>query len=113
LADGRNPLQPFRLPVTPEVAGSSPVAPAKYPTAQHYGTNTTQVRAAFMDASGKTLSAIRIGPDTTIGGENMALRSRNGTVPSGAASVEVIITFTEHNADYNYAGADDVSLVLS
>jgi len=34
-------------------------------------------------------------------------------VPSGAASVELIITFTEHNADYNYAGADDVSLVLS
>jgi hypothetical protein len=79
----------------------------------NYGTNTTQVRAAFMDASGKTLSAIRIGPDTTIGGENMALRSRGGTVPSGAVRVEVIITFTEHDADYNYAGADDISLVLS
>ena len=79
----------------------------------NYGTNTTQVRAAFMGASGTTLSAIRIGPDTTIGGENMALRSRGGTVPAGAVSVEVIITFTEHDADYNYAGADDISLVLS
>jgi hypothetical protein len=79
----------------------------------NYGTNTTQVRAVFMDASGKMLSAIRIGPDTTIGGENMALRSRNGTVPSGGVSVDVIITFTEHDADYNYAGADDISLVLS
>jgi hypothetical protein len=79
----------------------------------NYGTNRTQVRAVFMDASGKTLTAIRIGPDTTIGGENMALRSRNGNVPSGAVSVDMIITFTEHDADYNFAGADDVSLVLS
>jgi hypothetical protein len=79
----------------------------------NYGSDTTQVRAVFTDASGKTLSAVRIGPDTTIGGENMAFRSRNGVVPSGAVSVEMIITFTEHDADYNYAGADDISLVLS
>jgi hypothetical protein len=79
----------------------------------NYGTNRTEVRAVFMDASGKMLSGIRIGPDTTIGGENMAIRSRTGSVPSGAVSVELIVTFTEHDADYNFAGADDVSLVLS
>jgi hypothetical protein len=79
----------------------------------NYGTNTTEVRAVFVDASGKTLSAIRIGPDTTIGGADMALRTRTGSVPPGAVSVQVIVTFTEHDADYNFAGADDVSLVLT
>ncbi len=77
----------------------------------NYGSDTTQVRAEFMDASGKVLSAIRIGPDTTIGGEDMASRARQGTVPAGATSATIIITFTDH-ANYNLAGADDLSLVL-
>ena len=34
----------------------------------NYGSDTAQVRAQFLDSSGKMLSAIRIGPDTTIGG---------------------------------------------
>ena len=78
----------------------------------NYSADTTQVRAEFMDASGKVLSAIRIGPDTTIGGEDMALRSRNGTVPHGNGERHVVVTFTDH-ANYNLAGADDLSLVLS
>jgi hypothetical protein len=78
----------------------------------NYGTNTTQVRAQFIDAAGKTLAALRIGPDTTIGGSDMALRSRSGTVPAGATGVVVVITFTDH-ANYNLAGADDLALVLS
>ena len=48
------------------------------PSAAGSGTtasNTTQVRAEFTDATGKVLSAIRIGPDTTIGGEDMAFRT--------------------------------------
>lgn len=78
----------------------------------NYSSNTSQVRAAFLDASGKVLAAVRIGPDTTIGGSNMAFRTRHGTVPKGAVSVSVVVTFTDH-ANYNLAGADDLSLVLS
>jgi hypothetical protein len=78
----------------------------------NYGSNTASVRATFTDASGKTLSGIRIGPDSTIGGGNMAFRTRTGTVPTGATGVTVTITFTDH-ANYNLAGADDVSLVLA
>jgi hypothetical protein len=78
----------------------------------NYGTNTTQVRAQFTDASGKTLAALRLGPDTTISGTDMAPRSRTGKVPAGASTVVVVVTFTDH-ANYNLAGADDLSLVLS
>jgi hypothetical protein len=42
----------------------------------------------------------------------MGLRTRKGTVPAGAASVIVTITFTDHAND-NLAGADDISLVLT
>ncbi len=78
----------------------------------NYGANTASVRATFTDASGKTLTAIRIGPDSTLGGGDMGLRTRTGTVPPGATGVTVTITFTDH-ANYNLAGADDISLVLS
>jgi hypothetical protein len=78
----------------------------------NYGSDTASVRATFLDASGKTLTVIRIGPDSTLGGGDMGLRSRTGTVPAGAVSVSVTITFTDH-VNYNLAGADDVSLVLS
>jgi hypothetical protein len=78
----------------------------------NYGTNTASVRAQFADASGKVLAAVRIGPDTTIGGENMAPRSRSASVPAGAKTVTIVVTFTDH-ADYSLAGADDLSLVLN
>jgi hypothetical protein len=78
----------------------------------NYGSNTAQVRAEFLDSSGKVLSAIRIGPDTTIGGSDMALRTRSGTVPPGTAGIAIVVTFTDH-ANYNLAGADSLSLVLS
>jgi hypothetical protein len=78
----------------------------------NYGTNTAQVRAQFTDAAGKTLAALRIGPDTTIGGSDMAFRTRSGTVPAGATTVVMVVTFTDH-ANYSLAGADDLSLVLS
>lgn len=78
----------------------------------NYGMDTAQVRAEFMNPSGKVLSAIRIGPDTTIGGADMALRTRKGTVPTGTTSVTIVITFTDH-ANYNLAGADDLSLQIS
>jgi hypothetical protein len=78
----------------------------------NYGANTASVRATFTDASGKSLTGIRIGPDSTIGSYDMAPRTRAGTVPAGATGVTVTITFTDH-ANYNLAGADDVSLVLA
>jgi len=78
----------------------------------NYGTNTAQVRAQFTDAAGKTLAALRIGPDTTIGGADMAFRTRSGTVPAGATTVVMVVTFTDH-ANYSLAGADDLWLVLS
>ena len=55
---------------------------------------------------------MRIGPDTTIGGEDMALRTRSATVPAKTASIAVVVTFTDH-VNYNLAGADNLSLVLS
>ncbi len=78
----------------------------------NYSSNTASVRASFTDASGKTLTGIRIGPDSTLGGGVMGLRSRTGTVPAGATGVTLTITFTDH-ANYNLAGADDISLVLA
>ncbi len=78
----------------------------------NYGSNTASVRATFTDASGKSLTGIRIGPDSTIGSYDMAPRTRTGTVPAGATGVTVTITFTDH-ANYNLAGADDISLVLA
>ncbi|HEY4346683.1 MAG TPA: hypothetical protein VGM80_03775 [Gaiellaceae bacterium] len=77
----------------------------------NYGANTASIRATFKSASGATLSGIRLGPDTTIGSEDMALRSRTGKVPAGATTVIVSVTFTDH-ANYSLAGADDISLVL-
>ncbi len=50
----------------------------------NYSKNTAQVRAQFEDAAGKLLSAVRIGPDTTIAGTNMTARSRNAKVPAGS-----------------------------
>ena len=79
----------------------------------NYSANTTQVRAQFTNASGKTLSALRIGPDTTIASSDMASRARSGKVPAGATTVVVVVTFTNPHANYNLAGADDLSLVLS
>ncbi len=78
----------------------------------NYSSNTASVRATFTDSSGKTLTGIRIGPDSTLGGGDMGLRTRKGTVPAGATGVTVTITFTDH-ANYNLAGADDISLVLA
>ena len=78
----------------------------------NYGSNTASVRAQFMDASGKALSALRIGPDTTIGSSDMAFRTRHAKVPAGAATVLIVVTFTTH-ANYSLAGADDLSFVLS
>ncbi len=73
---------------------------------------TTQVRAQFTDASGKVLATIRLGPDTTISGQDMASRSRSATVPRGAKQVMVVVTFSG-GANYKLAGADDLSLVLA
>lgn len=74
--------------------------------------NTTQVRAEFADASGAVLARLRIGNDTTIGGTDMAFRSRKGTVPKGAKQVTIVVTFAGGN-NYKLAGADDISLVLA
>lgn len=79
----------------------------------NYSSNMVSVRAAFLDAGGKTLSGLRVGPDTTISSEgDMSLRTRSGTVPAGTASIQVTVTFTDHG-NYNLAGADDISVVLS
>jgi hypothetical protein len=78
----------------------------------NYGTDTAQVRAEFMDASGKVISSIRIGPSTSVPYGGMGERSRTGTVPPGTRSISVVITFTDH-VDDDFAGVDDLSLVLS
>jgi hypothetical protein len=78
----------------------------------NYGKNTSQVRAEFADAAGKVLTRLRIGPDSTISSTDMARRSRTATVPRGATQVTIVVTFTGSN-NYNLAGADDLSLVLS
>lgn len=79
----------------------------------NYGNNRSQVRAEFMDASGAVLSRVRIGPAVTIGGTDMSLRSRTGTVPPNTTQVAIVITFAGGGANYKLAGADNVSLVLT
>jgi hypothetical protein len=79
----------------------------------NYSNDTAQVRAQFMDSSGKMISALRIGPDTTISTSgDMAFRTRSVTVPAGTTTIAVVITFTDHN-NANEAGVDDISVVLS
>jgi hypothetical protein len=79
----------------------------------NYGKNTAQVRAEFEDASGKRLSVVRIGPDTTIGGTDMAARSRSAKVPAGTKQVTIFVTFAGGGAAYKLAGADALSLILT
>ena len=78
----------------------------------NYSKNTAQVRAQFEDAAGKSLSTVRIGPDTTVAGTNMASRSRSGKVPAGAKQVTIVVTFAGGGANYKLAGADALSLIL-
>ena len=78
----------------------------------NYSKNTAQVRAQFEDAAGKLLSAVRIGPDTTIAGTNMTARSRSAKVPAGAKQVTVVVTFAGGGFNYKLAGADALSLTL-
>lgn len=78
----------------------------------NYSKNTAQVRAQFEDAAGKSLSALRIGPDTTIAGTNMTARSRSAKVPAGAKQVTVVVTFAGGGSNYKLAGADALSLTL-
>ena len=78
----------------------------------NYSKNTAQVRAHFEDAAGKSLSVVRIGPDTTIAGTNMTARSRSAKVPAGAKQVTVVVTFGGGGTNYKLAGADALSLIL-
>jgi hypothetical protein len=78
----------------------------------NYSKNTAQVRAQFEDAAGKPLSAVRIGPDTTIAGTNLTARSRSAKVPAGAKQVTVVVTFAGGGSNYKLAGADALSLIL-
>ena len=78
----------------------------------NYSKNTAQVRAQFEYAAGKLLSAVRIGPDTTIAGTNMTARSRSAKVPAGTKQVTVVVTFAGGGFNYKLAGADALSLIL-
>jgi hypothetical protein len=80
----------------------------------NYPGNSSKVRAEFADAGGAVLAKLSIGLDTTIAGTDMAFRSRKGTVPRGATQVTIVVTFGNPKQNqYNLAGADDLSLVLS
>ena len=79
----------------------------------NYVQNRAQVRAEFADAAGTILSRIKIGPDTTIAGTDMAHRSRYAKVPAGAKQVMIVVTFAGGGSAYKLAGADALSLVLS
>jgi hypothetical protein len=78
----------------------------------NYSKNYAQVRAQFEDAAGKLLKAVRIGPDTTIGGTDMSARSRSAKVPAGAKQVTIVVTFAGGGANYKLAAADALSLTL-
>jgi hypothetical protein len=78
----------------------------------NYVKNYAQVRAHFEDVAGKSLSMVKIGPDTTIGGTNMAMRTRSGKVPAGTKQVTIVVTFAGGGAAYKLAGADALSLIL-
>ncbi len=78
----------------------------------NYAKNRSQVRAQFEDAAGTPLSTVRIGPDPTIGGQDMSARIRSGKVPAGTKQVTIVVTFAGGGADYKLAGADSLSLIL-
>lgn len=78
----------------------------------NYGTDKSQVRAAFADSSGKVLGTVRIGPDTTISGTDMAARSRSTKVPAGTKQVTIIVTFAG-GVNYKLQGVDDLSLIIA
>jgi hypothetical protein len=78
----------------------------------NYVKNTAQVRAQFENAAGKLLSAVRIGPDTTIAGMSMISRTRSAKVPAGTRQVTIVVTFAGGGANYKLAGADALSLML-
>lgn len=79
----------------------------------NYVQNRAQVRADFMDAVGTVLSTLKIGPDTTISGTDMASRKRSKKVPAKTTQVAIVVSFAGGGAAYKLAGADDLSLVLS
>lgn len=79
----------------------------------NYVNNRAQVRAEFANAAGKVLLRVRIGPDTTIAGSDMAFRTRSGKVPVGTRQVTIVVTFAGGGVAYKLAGADALALVLS
>jgi hypothetical protein len=75
------------------------------------------VTVRFLDASSQQLgSAASIGPVTRADRQHkteLLPRSTTGTVPVGARSASVVVSFTDRNGDgYNDGFADDVSLTV-
>jgi hypothetical protein len=73
------------------------------------------VTARFLNASGAQLGTLRIGPVTAgeRGGVTKLLkRSKTAFVPVGTRLVEIVLTATRVNGDYNDAYFDNISLEL-
>jgi hypothetical protein len=80
----------------------------------NYSDTYAQVRADFMDAQGKALARVKIGPSTLVSGSDMFFRSRSGKVPAGATQVTISVIFSGGSRGlYKLAGADSLSLVLT
>lgn len=73
------------------------------------------VQALFLDASSATLSTLTLGPVTPADRGNVSellARSTNTVVPVGTRSIDILMTSTRLDGDYNDGYADNLSLVL-
>lgn len=73
------------------------------------------VQALFLDASSTTLTTLTLGPVTPADRGNVSellARSANTVVPVGTRSIDILMTSTRLDGDYNDGYADNLSLVL-
>ena len=78
--------------------------------------DSATVEVSFLDANGRSLSVVRIGPvtDLTRGGKTELVKSvGSGDVPRGARKAVVRVLMVRIDGAYNDGYADDVSLVIN
>lgn len=77
--------------------------------------DNASVGAIFLDGSGTALAGHTIGPVTPAQRQNQTIllpQSTSGTVPSGTRTIQILITATRTDGQYNDGYADNVDLTL-
>ncbi len=77
--------------------------------------DNAEVTASYLSATNERLGSLEIGPVTAAerkGETELIAKSATGTVPAGTRSIQVVITSTRIEGEYNDGYADNVSLTL-